>query len=592
MISVATPKGDLAAQSNRHIDSGKPPLLFLAWTLAYAATAWFTRAYFMADTVDYVSAVTLHDRGIDYVFWDFRHLSWRPLGWVFLHILNPVMPSTAHEEPRIGVLYIFIALNCIGGLLSVFLLRAFLRRFSVRAWAIECSAFAFLFSFAFLNYIHGGTPYIPGLMFTILGYYLVARSAEPDASWYWKYAAALSLALAVCLWFPYSFAVPGALALPFFFPNRGMQHWRTISVTTIACVLLGIFTYGAVLVHLHLYTVPAIMQWVGQGASSVAGVHGLDRTVFGFAHSYIEMGKDGVLFKRYILHDPYNPVSIRQLPRVSLWKLALFYTLLAAIVLTLVRSAPGRNILAMCVLAAGPVLVFSFFWFGGDIERYLPLYPAFFLALSSAIGGDRSKLVRLLATVFLILALVSNVGALSRHKLEDQEQATVDRIEPLLPLLQPASRVVEVDIHDDLVNFSRSFPLNPVNRKSKLLNYPLLNPGTPQTQRWRQAFAANVATTWNAHADVWISKRLLSSRPKADWDWIEHSDPNVKWKDLYEFFSQFDFGSDVDGEDGFVQLPPTQKNAAIIDSLQATSRRRSGVSASKRLSSHDLWDGR
>jgi len=102
----------------------------------------------------------------------------------------------------------------------------------------------------------------------------------------------------------------------------------------------------------------------------VAGVRGVRRTIFGFAHSFIDLGKDGVLFKRFLLHDPYNPVSLRQLVRLSLWKLALFYAVVLAIATRLARS--GRsNVLAICALSAGPVLVFAVFWFGGDIERYL-----------------------------------------------------------------------------------------------------------------------------------------------------------------------------------------------------------------------------
>jgi len=256
--------------------------------------------------------------------------------------------------------------------------------------------------------------------------------------------------------------------------------------------------------------------------------------------------------------------------RLSIWKLVLFYSVLGAIVLTLIRSTRGRNILAFCAVAAGPVLIFALLWFGGDIERYLPLYPAFFVALGSAIETDHSKLIRFLAGTFLILSLISNFFALSSRRLAAQEQAAVDRIAPLLPLLRPSSRVVVVDIHDDLVNFSRSYPFNPINRNAELLNYPLLNPGTPQTKHWREAFAASVAATWNSQADVWISKRLLSPRPMGEWGWIEHGDPNLRWKEVNAFFSQLDYGQDVDGADGFLLLPKTQKNVAVLAPLQTT----------------------
>jgi len=531
----------------------------------------------MADTVDYVSAAYRHnpallfDQGGNYLdyFWDFRHLLWRPLGWGLLHLLNSWFSPVARNEPRITVIYIFLTLNWVAGLFSLFLLRAVLRRFCSQSWAIEFSTVAFMFSLAFLNYIHSGSSYIPGLTFLLLGLYLVARSAEPGASKYLKYGAPLSLAISVCLWFPYAFAVPGALALPLLYPDRSSRRWPLVWRTTIICLLIGVSAYAWVLIHQGIYTVPGIIHWVGQGASNVAGVRGVNRAVFGFAHSFIDLGKDGVLFKRFLLHDPFNPVSLRQLVvRSSLFKLALFYALLLAMVVHLARSGK-RNVLAICALSAGPVLVFAVFWFGGDIERYLPLYPAFFIAFCCAVADKRHGLTKILAVVFVAAAIGSDWFAVSRPALQHQQQIIADRVQDLLPLLKPFSRVVEMDIHDDLVNFSRSFPLNPINRRSNLHNYALLNPGTPQVPHWRQDFAAMVAATWNAHGDVWISQRVLATRPKANWEWIEKSDPHVMWREVPALFSQFDYGTTIGNDDGFLLLLPTPNNLSIVDSLRS-----------------------
>jgi len=539
----------------------------LGWAVAYAILAWCTAASFMADTVDYVTAVYLHDQGVNYVFWDFRHLFWRPLGWVLLHLVNPLLSAPARDQPRITVIYIFLTLNWLAGLASLFLLRALLRRFCSQAWAIAFTTVAFLFSLAFLNFLHAGSSYIPGLMFLLLGLYLVARSVEPEASNYIAYGAPLALAVSVCLWFPYAFAVPGALLLPLFYPGTHAR-WPLVWRGTIICFLLGTFAYGWVLIHQGIYTPAGIVHWVGQGASSVAGTRGVSRSVFGFAHSFIDLGKDGVLFKRFLVHDPYNPVSLRQLLRISLWKLLLFYALLLAIVVRLARS--GRTgILAICALSAGPVLIFAVLWFGGDIERYLPLYPALFIAFCCAVAEDRRGPTTILAAVFVAAAIGCNSYALFRPRLQHEQQLAADRVRNVLPLLKPSSRVVEVDIHDELVNFSRSFPLNPINRGAKLLNYPLLNPGTPQVLHWRQDFSAMVATTWNLHGDVWISERVLAARPERGWDWIENSDPHIKWAELPAFFSQFDLGAAAGESDGFLLLLPTEKNLATVDTFKS-----------------------
>ncbi len=523
----------------------------------------------MADTVDYVSAVYLHDQGINYVFWDFRHLFWRPLGWVFLHLFGGFLSPITGDVPRIAVLYIFITINLVCGLVSLFLLRGLLRRFQNPEWTIECASVAFVFSYAFLNYIHGGTPYIPGLMFLLLGTDLMARSAESETLGYLPYGAALSLAVSVCMWFPYAFAVPGALTLPLFYAGRN-KKWRLVIHSAAICLCAGILAYAAVLAHQRIYTVSAALHWIGQGASSVAGVRGAKRTVFGLAHSFIDLGNDGVLFKRFLLHDQYNPVSVRRLLLLpSLWKMVLFYVLMLVVFLQLSSSSRGRNVLAVCAAIAGPVVLFALLWFGGDIERYLPLYPVFFLALTCAVAEDRRGFTRALAAVFVVVAIATNVTSLSRYALERQQQRVTERLDPLLPEFKPESRIVVVDIHDEIVNFARSFPLNPINRRSQPLEYALLNPGTPQTKHWRQDFAQRVLTTWNAHGDIWVSTRLLAPAPQNSWGWVEHSDPNVSWNDLHRLFPQFDYGTNAGGSDGFLLLLPTQRSLAIIDSLQS-----------------------
>jgi len=212
------------------------------WIFVYTFLTFVTNAYFMADTVDYVAAVDKYDQGINYVFWDFRHLFWRPLGWVVLHLVNPFLSAAARSEPRIVVIYIFLVLNWIAGLFSLFLFRALLRRFCAQ-WTIEFSSVTFVFSFAFLNYVHSGSSYIPGLMFLLLGLYFLSRGVDPGTSNSLQYWGPLSLAISVCLWFPYAFAVPGALVLPLFSPDRNLQRWPLVLRNTAICVLAGIVAY-------------------------------------------------------------------------------------------------------------------------------------------------------------------------------------------------------------------------------------------------------------------------------------------------------------------------------------------------------------
>ena len=101
----------------------------LPWITAYALVSYLTGAFFMADTVNYVTDVYNHYRGFNNSLWEFGHLLWRPLGWVLLRTLGPLIKLFAGPDPQIQVTYIFLALNWLAGLACVLLLRACLHRF-------------------------------------------------------------------------------------------------------------------------------------------------------------------------------------------------------------------------------------------------------------------------------------------------------------------------------------------------------------------------------------------------------------------------------------------------------------------------------
>jgi hypothetical protein len=280
------------------------------------------------------------------------------------------------------------------------------------------------------------------------------------------------------------------------------------------------------------------------------------------------MGEDGVLFKRFLLHDPYNSVTILDLLRVSLFKLFLFYVLIFVLFKQLAHSA-NRKILWLCLGSATPVIVFALFWYGGDMERYLPLYPVFFLAFSCSLTADRAPRYSMwLAGTFLLVTVFSNFDATSIVTLRKEQQHVEERMKDVLPLLKPGSRVVLLDIHDELENFGRSFLFHPLVRGRILGTYPVLNVGTIQTLHWRQDFAAFAFNTWRSDSDIWISKRILEPRPHRDWNWVEGSDPHATWSKVRSSFTQFDYGRNAGDEDGFSLLLPTEKNKGLIDSFR------------------------
>ena len=529
--------------------------------MTYLLATWLTDAHFMGDTVGYVNTILAGDNRI----WEFGHLLWRPLGLLVSVTFRPLTRLAVGDDVRANVTFTLVALGWLAGLMSVLLLRGLVGRVCPQEWIVNVACFAFIFSQGFLNFSQTGCSYVPGLAFLLLGLRILAQGGEqPRRSLRTAVFAGLALAVSICIWFLYLWAMPAAILAPLFLYGFSRERLRLAIQTALLCGLFVGLIYASVLAGLGLYSFADVKDWVAAATHS-ATVAGFPRMVFGFARSFINMGNDGLLIKRFLLNDPYNPVSLLELFRLSLWKLVLFYLFLAAIVINLLRSPHGRRIFGLLMLNCVPVLGFAIFWQGGDMERYLGLYPLVFLSLACALGSDKSLLwARLIALVFVAAMISSNVLALSKMALERRQKMVEARISDLVPLLKPQSRVVTVNQRDELWEANYDFPFNPIFKKYANLTHPATSLGTSQVLRWRQEFARLALSVWEDDADVWVSKRAVSQRPQKQWLWAEGDDPLVRWNDFYDFFTQLEMGETVGGEDGFMLLLPTPGNKQLL----------------------------
>lgn len=564
---------------------------------AYLIATWLTGAAFMGDTDDYVDSAVARFNGTDYRFWEFGHLFWRPLGWLVTRLWLPVTSRFVGSDLRLNVTLTFIIINFLAGLLAVVALRATLARVGAREWASNVCTVAFLFTNGFLNYTQTGCSYVPGLAFLTLGLYFLARDADSnnsderarhsddsghhsndrgqrsdgDASIARStrrtaVLAGTSFAVSVCLWFLYVWAMPAALAAPLFLAGAGRRSRRLVFQTTLVCAAIGAVAYGAALAHLHITSVAALRAWVSpQGAPDIKGV---SRMLFGFARSFVYMGNDGAALKRYMIHDPFNAVSLAGVVRLSLWKFVLFYLALAGVVFNLARARRGRAILALFLVNAAFVLGFAAAFLGGDLERYFPLYPFLFVALALALSSARSarvsRLFNFIALAFVAVLVVSDARASSNGALAEQQQRSAARVAELRPLLKAQSRVYTVNWQDELINFRRSFPFHPFNHGGELRLDAVVTPGSPWLARWRESFAEQTLKVWGEGGDVWVSRRAWAARPRAEWNWVEGDDRRVSWTDIHDFFSRLDTGQSVGGEDGFALIARTAKNELTL----------------------------
>ena len=128
-----------------------------------------------------------------------------------------------------------------------------------------------------------------------------------------------------------------------------------------------------------------------------------------------------------------------------------------------------------------------------------------------------------------------------------------------------------MEVNEELKDLQWAYPLHPLNRVLRV--YSAISLGAAATGEWREDFARQTFLAWNDGGDVWLSQRVLETRPRAASSWVEGADARVRWTDVYAFFGQLDAGQIVgDGEDGFVLVARTPKNEQLLSALAAQTK--------------------
>jgi general stress protein CsbA len=537
----------------------------------YCVATLLTDAYFMGDTLRYVDSIEAHFNGKYFNFWEFGHLFWRPLAYLCSRLFYPLTQVFVGSDLRLNVTLTLVALNWLAGVPCVIALTALVRRFCKREWIVIFVTVAFICANSFLNYFHTGCSYTIGLSFLLAGFYLLLKE-EDTGSRSTAILAGASLACAVCFWLPYILSLPAILVAPLVLFGYDKRRLRLILHTCLVCALVGFASYvGVAVFALGIRDAAGFKAWFADASHGIVNMGGLPRAVFGFARSFINMGDDGRVFKRYVLRDPFNPVSLLDLFRLGLWKFVFFYAAMLALGVSLLRSQTGRRLLALLLLAGVPLFAFAIFLFdAGQIERYLPLYPFIVLAFAHVLGSERAngrtgRALKYFLLAYLAVMIVVNLSAMSRPALESRKKTAEARTKDLWPWLKPESRVFASHIHDEMVNNYINYVFDPVEHNDQMAF--VLDPNTPFILHWRQNFSVYALSVWKKGGDVWLSKRLFSPRPRPEWNWVEGDDPRVSWTDLSNFFSRFETGHPVGGEDGFVQLLPSSENERRLNAF-------------------------
>jgi hypothetical protein len=539
----------------------------------------FTQSEYVSDTAGYVQNILNFDRDSGHGvhdFWEFGHLLWRPSGWLLYRAIGGFFSYSKSGEDKLTVNALLIAMNLLATLVTLVLFRSLAGRLLRSHWTADFVTVAFLCFHAVLNYLHSGASYVTGLMWLTLSLWAMIRAVESEEQdWRFAVLSAAAAALALLFWFPYIIAIPGVLAAALLWPPQEPAFNRqriTLAATAlgVACVLT-IAAYGLAVVQLHLNSLAAFSAWVSGSSHGWAQNRRLLRLITGLPRSFVWMGDEGLLLKRYFFHDPYARVTLLEIAE-GFWPVLAFYGFAAGVLWVLPFGLAGRRVLLLCATVAGPLLLFAVFVFEpGSTERYLPLYPFLLLAAAFALSRYRQHRVPVAAiAAFLALAICLNVKALWQSPLPSSEQPAVVRALSLQGRIEPHGLIALLSLRDELYLWAGAHPFDKQTRHAVLPVYDVLEPGNARAAEWKQQFAQHALASLEQGGHVWVSKRVFAARPLPAWGWTEGDDPHLTWPAIAPFFTRFHYTTDIGGADGFVQLDDSAENLKTLHEVASS----------------------
>lgn len=517
--------------------------------------------YYVADVVAYSESQNPN------LLWEFGHLLWRPLGYSLWVATQPLF-ARWFADVRPQIFGAFIILSTLSGAAVAVVSAAIGRSLNLSKMTtcavtllVVCTNSIFIWSLS-------GAAYVTGFFLQLLSIYLIVNTTKRPRPTSVTYVFSGALAgFSVLTWFPYVLSIP---AIALFAYAWGRNDWTlrsTEAVARLRCALIVGITSTALVGISYLIvalalgiTAPAdVAAWVKRSAHGMSQTHGLLRIATGLPRSFIDLGRDGILLKRFVFGDPYATTSLLHLLRFSAWKIPLIYCGLATLIWKLYWSRDKWGILPPLFTASVPVLVFAIFVFeASSPERYLPavtlLLPGICIATRDMrLEHHSDRLLAVCAGSIVIVNICSYTKPSSIY------ESTVNRIESMRSQLTPQSRVVLLSMADDIPRFYHNSPFHKLARERHLPIYSFTISGDPF-----QSFASLAKKTWENGGDLWISCRVWAERPNAEWEWVEGDNSKLSWKKLRSYFRNLETGRTIGGIDGFIVVPGTQRNRRLI----------------------------
>lgn len=588
-------------------DGSFPPSLFAATRASFpwmvpallllsCIVAAFTQPYFWADTLCYADDILKHEGGQFSLgadpLWEFGHLFWRPLGYLLHQFEGEHVAGRFTDVPHLRVSVLLVAastLSYVAGTVLAYLLSL---RVSASRWGAFWAALSFLFAHGILNYAQTGTAYVSGLTIQLLGLYILTRSRVSSRDYFIIIATCLCWAVSVCIWFPYIVSIPALLFFAFWWIDKAGNGLHGLSKKSLKPVIImclvsfsvATSSYGIALRSRGIDSFNKLESWVLSSGHGVNSPRKHLHLVTGIPKAFFYFEPQSGLLKRFMLNDTYECPNLRAVIEFlvfrssMVWKIAGTLIFVLAICFILWKDASARPLLFALALAFLGNLCFALFFEPSQPERWLPCYSL--LLPSIAVAFRNASLPgRVIVIVFIAAVGGVNLQAMSQTNVRRLYAAGIERAQTIDKNIQLPSQVIVLNLWDDVARAVWDMPFHEVSQKFGHRVYPpcvtaapfiiAVDPNRLEAPLWGNELDQRLTVAWEQNEDVWLSRRLLASRPKPEWRWVEGDDPRISWADFPRFFATLELGQSFGGEDGFVLILPNEANKRRLKDLAA-----------------------
>ena len=514
------------------------PSRFTAAILVVAlAVAGLSRSPFAADGFEYAKQVAATTEPLSRRMLEPGHLLWRPLAYA----LTPGARSIVPWEMRVReVQRVMARTSMIFAITGIVAFGVVASHLAGAGLAALIGTMLFAATAGLLTFIDAPTSYIPGLACVTLSLALAWRRGP--GAWIGAAAGGAILGLGGLLWLPYALVFPAVAIGAVLVAADWRVGFRRAAILTLTCSVVFIGILWATAWHVGIETPAQALQWIG-GSSHGIERRGIVTAAVGAVRGIAWVGDGPRILKRYLAHDPYNPVQAVELLRLWFWPAALALGIAACTTLVLALRRPdSRRMLLLALIAVVPVGFLAIIWSGPEIERYLPALPFLILPVVVALGfalesRDRRTIALAGLAPLGVVALV-NLVMLSAPLANARAAAQDARLGCLGPALTERDLIL-VPHQADPLRHSSEVDLDHLPRRAgtEVRSFLPARPWHGRNYDWSEALARTADSVRREGGRAFIPSYVLEESPPALADWIEGEYRPGSWREVHDALS-------------------------------------------------------